>query len=59
MNVKNRLHLIALASLGQGLSGGDRIYIELSRRWSKVVPVTVYVWEEGRQMCRREKLAGP
>jgi glycosyltransferase involved in cell wall biosynthesis len=59
MNVKNRLHLIALASLGQGLSGGDRIYIELSRRWSKVVPVTVYVWEEGRQMCRRENLSGP
>lgn len=53
-----RIHIIALAALGNGLSGGDRIFIEFARRWSKQVPIKLYVWEEGLRMCQREKLAG-
>lgn len=54
----NSIHIIALAALGGGLSGGDRIFIEFARRWSKNYPVHLYVWEQGSQMCRREKLDG-
>lgn len=57
-NTKPSIHIIALSSLGQGLSGGDRIYIELARRWSKTIPIKVYVWEEGWAMVQRQKLSG-
>lgn len=52
------IHVFALAALGGGLSGGDRIFIELARYLSQKDPVVVYVWEEGLQMCLREKLRG-
>lgn len=54
----NAIHIIALAALGGGLSGGDRIFIEFARRWSKNISVHLYVWEQGLEMCRREKLEG-
>lgn len=54
----NKINIIALAALGGGLSGGDRIFIEFARNWSKDVRVDVYVWEEGLAMCRRENLEG-
>jgi glycosyltransferase involved in cell wall biosynthesis len=50
------LHVFALAAHGIGLSGGDRIFIELSRRWSEKVPMQIYVWEEGYRMCLRQGL---
>ncbi len=53
------IHIIALAALGKGLSGGDRIFIEFARNWSKKINVCIFVWEEGLAMCRREKLQGP
>ncbi len=56
VNKKLNFHFFAMAALGKGLSGGDRIFIELARRWSKKYPVTIYVWEEGREMCRRQSL---
>lgn len=52
------IHIIALAALGGGLSGGDRIFIELARYLSKNSLVNVYVWEEGLEMCKREGLKG-
>lgn len=52
------IHIIALAALGGGLSGGDRIFIEFARHWSRKLGVMVYVWEEGLEMCKREKLNG-
>lgn len=52
------IHIIALGALGGGLSGGDRIFIEFARHWSKKKLVNLYVWEEGLSMCRREKLDG-
>ena len=53
------IHIIANAALGPYLSGGDRIFIECARRWaSQGHKVTVYVWEEGLEMCRRNNLEG-
>jgi len=50
-------HIIANAALGTGLSGGDRIFIECARRWAvQGHDVCVYVWEEGYEMCKRNKL---
>jgi len=56
--VKGReFQFFALGAHGKGLSGGDRIFIELARRWARKFSVTVYVWEEGHKMCRRQKLS--
>lgn len=52
-----RFHIIAMAALGKGLSGGDRIFIELSKKLKKNGhEVTVYVWEEGFKMCQSQNL---
>lgn len=56
-SIKN-LNVFALAAHGVGISGGDRIFIELSRRWSKKFPVNIYVSHEGREMCRSQNLEG-
>lgn len=53
-----KFYIIALAALGGGLSGGDRIFIEFARRWSKDLDVDIFVWEEGLAMCKRENLQG-
>lgn len=50
-------HIFANAALGKGLSGGDRIFIEFSRRLCKNNRVTIYVWEEGYQICRKQGLS--
>lgn len=57
MKIK-QINIFALAALGEGLSGGDRIFIELARRWGKKYPINIYAWEEGYRMCRRQKLKG-
>jgi len=49
-------HIIAMATLGPGFSGGDRIFIELAKRWGKFFPIKIYVWQEGKEMCRRQSL---
>lgn len=50
------MYIFALAAEGEGISGSDRIFIEFARHWSKRIPISIYVWEEGYQMCRRQKL---
>ncbi|MCD4703628.1 MAG: glycosyltransferase family 4 protein [Methanosarcinaceae archaeon] len=51
------LHIIANAALGTGLSGGDRIFIELARKWAKYGhDIKIYVWEDGYEMCKRNHL---
>lgn len=56
MKPKN-IHIIANAALGSGLSGGDRIFIELARRWARSGhDINICVWEEGYEMCRRNNL---
>ncbi len=47
---------LAFAASGKGISGSDRIFIELAKRWSKIAPLTLFVWEEGYEMCKRQKL---
>jgi len=46
----------ALASHGEGLSGSDRIYIELARVWGQTEQVDICVWREGQKMIDRQKL---
>jgi len=51
------IHIMANAAHGPTLSGGDRIFIECARRWAKAGhKVHVYVWEDGYEMCKRNKL---
>ncbi|HET7098885.1 MAG TPA: glycosyltransferase family 4 protein [Patescibacteria group bacterium] len=50
------IKIFALAALGKGLSGSDRIFIEFARRWQKNGNIIIYVNEEGREMCRRQNL---
>lgn len=51
------LHLFAVAALGPGVSGGDKIFIETARVWSATgLRMTIYVTEEGRDMCARYHL---
>lgn len=58
--IKLKLHFyfFALAALGKGLSGGDRIYIELAKRWGEKFPIDLFVWNEGKEMAVREGLTG-
>jgi glycosyltransferase involved in cell wall biosynthesis len=55
-SIIKELHIFALASHGVGISGGDRIWIELARRWQKHFSIIVHTWEEGRQMGERQNL---
>lgn len=49
-------HIFANAALGKGLSGSDRIFIELSKRLRKRFQVYIHVWEEGYRMCLSQNL---
>lgn len=49
-------HVISMSTYGKGLSGGDRIWIELSKRLRKKFSVSVYLWEEGLTIAKREGL---
>lgn len=50
--------IIALAPTGKGISGSDRIFIELARQWSKEIPVKIFTTLEGVEMMSRQKLKG-
>lgn len=51
-----KFHIFAIAALGKGLSGSDRIFIEFAKRLSKKNLVTIHVWSEGYQMCKKQGL---
>ncbi len=57
--MNKKIHIFALAATGLGISGGDRIFIEFARKWSKECQVIIYVWEEGFKMCQRQNLNEP
>lgn len=59
MEIKKDLKflIIAMTAHGKGISGCDRIAIEFSKRWSKLYPVTIYLWEEGYEMYKRQNLS--
>ena len=48
----------SLAPTGSGLSGSDRIFIELARNWSVKNLVKIYTTQEGVEMCGRQGLSG-
>ncbi len=58
MKKKIRFYFFALAALGSGISGSDRIFIEFAKRWSKENPIDIFVWMEGYKMCKRSDLLG-
>lgn len=39
-----------------GLSGSDNIFIELCKRWSKKLLIKIFISEDGKEICYREKL---
>lgn len=51
-----KFHIFAIAALGKGLSGSDRIFIEFAKRLNTKYPVEIYVWKEGYEMCQRQDL---
>lgn len=53
-----RFYFLALAPTGIGISGSDRIFIELARNWTKKIPVSIYTTSEGIAMTKRQKLFG-
>lgn len=55
MEIK-KIYIFALAATGQGISGSDRIFMEISRILSKDFRVEIFLWEEGFKMCQRQGL---
>ncbi len=48
-----------MAALGKGLSGSDRIFIELARNLqSRGYQIAIYLWEDGLRMCKSQMLEG-
>ncbi len=52
------LYIFANWMQGVSLSGGDRIFIELSKRWASALEIVFLVSCEGWEICRREGLEG-
>jgi glycosyltransferase involved in cell wall biosynthesis len=57
MGIK-KIKFIALSPTGSGLSGGDRIFIELARCWSIKNPLEIITTSEGLAMIKRQNLSG-
>lgn len=55
---KEKFIFLAIAPTGEGISGSDRIFIELARQWAKRLEIDIVTTEEGVKMCRRQKLKG-
>jgi glycosyltransferase involved in cell wall biosynthesis len=51
-----KLFIIANWMQGKALSGGDRIFIELSKRWSRKLDIFIFLSKEGTDICCREGL---
>ena len=56
---KDKPHFLffAYAAVGSGISGSDRIFIELAKRWNKTNDVHIYVTEEGLAMTKKQELS--
>ena len=50
------LFVIANWMQGTGLSGGDRIFIELVKRWQLKLNITLFLSKEGSAICQRQEL---
>jgi glycosyltransferase involved in cell wall biosynthesis len=47
--------MFAMAASGEGISGGDRIFIELSRVLRRDHKVDIFTWEDGERMIERQR----
>ena len=57
MYTKNKkIIFIALGATGEGMSGGDRIFIEFARHWSKTHSIEIYTSFSGQRMCKVSNL---
>lgn len=56
MRVKKHIKIFALAAQGVGISGSDRIFIELARRWQKKATIEIITWNEGHSMISKQDL---
>lgn len=45
-----------MATYGKGLSGGDRIWIEIVKQLKDKYQTSIYLWEEGKVIAEREGL---
>lgn len=52
-NRKLHFYFWSVAAIGDGVSGGDRIFIEFAKYWSKKHKVTIYVWDRGLNICKK------
>lgn len=50
------INIIAFGAQGEGVSGGDRIFIEIARRIQGSAKVSLWLTKEGLQMCKRMSL---
>ena len=51
-----KLFVMANWMQGNGLSGGDRIFIELVKRWQLKLNITLFLSKEGSAICRHHEL---
>lgn len=53
------INIVANAAMGPAISGGDKIFIECARFWARAEhKINIFTWEEGLEMCRKQKLSG-
>jgi glycosyltransferase involved in cell wall biosynthesis len=50
-----QLNIIANWMQGSALSGGDRIFIELGRRWVSRLNIKLFISSDGWEICQRER----
>lgn len=53
---KPKIIIFALAATGNGISGGDRIFMEFARAWSKFADITIYTSQAGVRMAKQSHL---
>lgn len=51
---EKNIHIIAFSSFGNGISGGDRIWIEFATNWAQKNFVEVVTWTDGKAMYDRQ-----
>lgn len=55
-NPPKKFYIIANWMQGVGLSGGDRIFIEMSRRWARFFNIVLFISKDGWAICQRQGL---
>ena len=53
-----RLLILANWMQGSALSGGDKIFIELVKKWRDKLDITLFLSAEGAKICERQGLGG-